>query len=184
MYYILESQPHVMIGMISYQNVGWGLGFTRGDLLDSSFGEGGICVEFEENHAALPDYFELDATPIVSERFVQQLKSLPIDNYQLFPVEVRFPGRQITGHYILNVVGLISCVDEAASECNMYKSSIMRIKHLVLKADLAKDLDLFRVEEYPLAMAISERIKQGLESGSLTGMLIMPADGWSDKHRF
>lgn len=184
MYYILESQEHVLVGMISYQNAGWGLGFTRGDVFDSNFGEEGLCVLFEKNHAALPDYFELDATPIVSEKFVQLLKSLPVDNYQLFPVVVKFPGRQITGHYILNIVGRISCIDVAASDCKMYKNSIMRIKRLVLKADLAKNLDLFRPEEFPLAIIISERIKQGLESGSLTGMLIKPADDWSDKHRF
>jgi len=184
MYYILESQQHVLVGMISYQNAGWGMHFTRGNMLDTGFTEGPIYVELESNHDVLPDYFELTGTPIVSEKFVQQLKTLPLDNYQLFPVIVKMPDQQIMGHYIFNVVGRISCIDVDASDTKMFKTKIMRMNKLVLKDDFTKDLALFRAHEYPLAIFISEKVKQGLEAGALTGMLINPADGWSDKHRF
>ncbi len=184
MYYILESELHTMVGMITYPNPGWGLHFTKGVSLDSDFGEGQIFVEFEKDHDALPDYFELSKTPIVSEKFVQQLKTLPLDNYQLFPVVVKMPAGQVMGYYILNVVGRVSAVDKAASDCKMYEDDIMRLNKLVLREDLNQDLDMFRADEFPLAVFISERVKEALEAGSLSGMLIKPADGWNDKHRF
>jgi hypothetical protein len=98
----------------------------------------------------LPDYFELDETPIVSERFVTAWKLLPIDNYQLFPVTVKFPNSQLQGYYILNIVGRVSCVDLDASDLNMFKNVIVRIKNLVLNPDM-QVVDLFRAQEFPLA---------------------------------
>jgi hypothetical protein len=184
MYYILESQQHALVGMITYPNPGWGLHFTKGNLLDADFGEGQIFVEFEADHDELPDYFELSATPIVSEKFVQQLKTLPFDNYQLFPVIVKMPGGQSAGHYILNVVGRVACVDVDASDTKKYKTKIMRMNKMVLAEDLDADLNMFRANEYPLAIFISEPVRKGLEAGGLTGLLINPADGWSDSHRF
>jgi hypothetical protein len=184
MYHILESQQHVLVGMISYPNPGWGLHFTKGNFLEPDFGEGQIYVEFESSHDTLPDYFELSATPVVSEKLVTQLKMIAVDNYQLFPVIIKMPDSQLTGYYILNVVGKISCVDEDSSDTKKYKNRIMRMNRMILKADMEKDLRLFRCREYPFAIFISQQIKDVLEKGGLTGMLINPADGWSDKHRF
>lgn len=184
MYYILESREHALVGMISYPNSGWGMHFTKGSLLDPSFGEGQIYVEFESNHDIIPDYFELSATPVVSERFVQQLKTIPLDNYQLFPVTIKMPEGQVTGHYIFNVVGRVSCIDVVASDTKKFKNKIMRMNKMVLKEDFTEELQLFRSDEYPLPIFISEKTKEGLEASSLSGMLINPAVGWSDKHRF
>lgn len=184
MYYIIESQQHVLVGMISYQNSGWGMHFTKGNLLETGFSDGPIYVELESNHDSLPDYFELTGTPIVSEKFVQQLKTLPFDTYQLFPVIVKMPDSQVMGHYILNVVGRISCVDEDASDTKNYKNKIMRMNKMVLKKDLDQNLNMFRANEYPLAILISDNVKKVLETHSLSGILINPAENWSDKHRF
>ncbi len=183
-YYILESREHTLVGMISYRNSGWGTHFTRGELLEENFGEGEILVEFEKNHDQLPDYFELSAVPVVSENFVRHLEALAPENFQLFPVTVKMPGRELSGYSIINVVGRVPAVDGDASDCKMYDGDIMRLNKLVLKKDLDRGLDLFRAEEYPLAIFISGAVKDALEAGSLTGMRITPADGWSDKHRF
>lgn len=88
------------------------------------------------------------------------------------------------GYYILNVVGRVSCIDKDASDCKMYEDDIMRLNNLVLAKGMDQNLNLFRADEYPLAIFISEKVKERLESTSLTGVLIKPADGWNDKHRF
>jgi len=183
MFHILESQQHELVGMISYPDSGWGLTFTKGSHLDPNFGGGDIVVRFDSNHDILPDYFELDGTPIVSEKFLNVWKTLQVDNYQVFPITVKFPNEELAGHYILNIVGLVACIDRDASELQMYKSRIMRILDLVLDTTQVS-LDLFRVHGYPLAIMISERMKQALEDAKLSGLLIKPTDGWNDKHRF
>lgn len=183
MFYIIESQDHEWVGRISYPDSGWGLDFNEGQSIDPHFGDGNIIVEFEADHDSLPDYFEIDGTPIVSEKFVRAWKDLPLDNYQLFPVKVKFPKSQRVGYSILNVVGLVSCMDLAASDCQMYENSVMRILNLVLDLKVT-DIELFRSQEYPLAIFISESIHQKLEKANLSGMLIKPADGWNDLHRF
>ena len=184
MFYILESQHHKLAGMISYPDSGWGLDFTKGKLLDPRFGEGGgISVLFESNHDVLPDYFELSATPIVSARFLDIWKSLPFDNYQVFPVNVQFPNSQLDGYYILNIVGLVSCIDREKSELQMYKHLIMRVHNLVLNQPEIC-LELFRIQEFSLAIMISERIKERLVQADLSGLLVKSAEGWNDKHRF
>lgn len=184
MFYILDSQHHKLVGMISYPNSGWGLTFTKGELLNPNFGDGNISVKLESNLEYLPDYFELDGTPIVSEKLLNIWKSLPIDNYQEFPITVELPSRQIQGHYILNIAGLISCIDKEASDLQMYEDIvIMRVLNLVL--DMTQvSADIFRIHDYPLAIMISERIKQTLDEANLSGILMKPADGWNDKHRF
>jgi hypothetical protein len=183
MFYIIESQHHKLVGMLSYPGSGWGLEFTKGKRLDPNFGQGSIRVLFESDHEHLPDYFELDETPIVSARFLDIWKSLPIDNYQVFPVTVQFPSSHLDGYYILNIVGLVSCIDREKSELNMYKHLIMRVRKLVLdKSDIC--LELFRIQEFSLAIMISERIKESLVQADLSGLLIKPAEGWNDEHRF
>lgn len=184
MYYIMDSQHHNLVSMISYPDMGWGLHFTKGEYLPPNFGAGNILIEFESDHSALPDYFEIDGTPVVSEKFVQVWKTLPIDNYQLFPVTAKFPSFVLQGHHILNVVGREPCIDTEASDCNFYEGHIVRIQNLVLRSDINKALDLFRAEKHPLTIVISGRIKDLLQSSGLSGLLVMPADGWSDKHRF
>jgi len=184
MFNILETQEHQLVGMIS--NVGSIRvpPFTKGKLITDSFNEGQLKVEFESNHESLPDYFELDAIPIVSNKFVEVWQGLPIDNYQLFPVMIRFPDDELAGYSILNIVGRISCVDVAKSDCKMYEHRIMRLNNLVLNYDSIKENKLFRAHEYPLAIFISNLISEQLSQSGLSGMLIEPAENWNDKHRF
>ena len=65
----------------------------------------------------------------------------------------------------------------------MFKNVIVRIKKLVLNADIQL-VELFRANEFPLAIFISETIQQQLSLAKLSGLLMKPADGWNDKHRF
>lgn len=182
MLYILECQHHKLVGKIAFKSASWGMDFTEGKLLEPDFG-GDITVEFEDKHDSLPDYFELDETPIVSENFINTWKSLPIDNYQLFPVTIKFPNGQQQGYYILNVVGRVSCIDLDKSDLKKFKNVIVRIKALILKPDI-QEMDVFRAHEFPLAIVISETIQKALNQANLLGVLMKPADHWNDKHRF
>ena len=172
------------VGSISYQNSGWGLHFTQGKRLDSGLGDNPIVVSLESNHDTIPDYFEISAVPIVSENFVLALKTLPDDRYQLFPATIKMPSREIGGYHILNIVGRLDCIDIDASDTKMYDGSIMRLMKLVMRKDLSPSMSLFRANEYPLAIFISDKVAAALRDAGLSGMKIDPAPGWGDDHRF
>ncbi|WP_444996732.1 hypothetical protein [Aliikangiella sp. IMCC44359] len=103
MFNILETQEHQLVGMISNKDSNQLPPFTKGRLINKNFYEGQLKVEFESSHGSLPDYFELDAIPIVSDKFVDFWQDLPIDNYQLFPAVIRFPDKEFAGYSILNI---------------------------------------------------------------------------------
>jgi len=52
MYSILESKKHVLVGMISYQNSGRGVHFTKGSLLDNNLVEGHNLDTINPNRAS------------------------------------------------------------------------------------------------------------------------------------
>jgi len=89
----------------------------------------------------------------------------------------------LQGYYILNVVGRVACIDLDASDLKKFKNVIVRIKKLVLDANI-QVVELFRANEFPLAILISETIQQQLNQAKLSGLLMKPADGWNDQHRF
>lgn len=183
MYYVMETQHHELVSMISYPGIGWGLAFTEGKYLEPNFGNGEILIEFESDHASLPDYFEVDGTPIVSEKFAQVWQSLTIANCQFFPITAKFPSRLLQGHQVLNIIGRVACIHDA-SECNRYEGRIVRIKKLVLRDNLDPAVEVFRAQEHQLTILISNRIKDALQSSLLSGIRITPAANWNDGHRF
>lgn len=181
-HHIIDSKHHELVGMISYNGSGWGGDFTKGNIISLEQDE--IVVELEEDPDTIPDYFELSATPIVSSKFLELLKILPVDNYQVISVIIKINEVEKSGYYILNIIGKISCVDMEASKLKMYKSRIMRIVNLVPVFNNITEKDLFRIQEYPLAIVISNNIAKQIISANLTGINILPLEGWNDKHRF
>lgn len=184
MYYILKTEHHELAGMIDYSGDNWGQDFNQGVPLDESFDDLKITVKLERDPDQLPDYFELDATPIISDKFVQELKHLPMNTYQLYPILIESPQGSRAGYSLLNVVGRIPCVDKRASDYTLYDGEIVRMKKMALVDNIKEERDIFRAEEYPLVIFLSERIAKALASSGLTGMQINPAEGWSDRHRF
>ena len=52
-----------------------------------------------------PDYFDVQGVPVVSKKFIETLERASIDNFQAFPVEIRFEDDLMSGRFILNVIG-------------------------------------------------------------------------------
>lgn len=186
MLYILESAHHELVSMISYPNSesGWGLDFTKGHRLSDNFGGGQIFIDFESDHELLPDYFEVDGIPIVSENFLNVWRATPADNYQVFPIFARFPNRVGQQCYIINVIGRVACFDFERGEYKMYEGMVSRIKKLIIREDVGPFPDIFRANEYPLAIFISERVKNIIDTSDFSGLIISEALNWNDSYRF
>lgn len=186
MLYLLESAHHELVSMISYPNSGsnFGLDFTKGLRLSDDLANGQLFIEFESDHESLPDYFEVDGIPIVSESFLSGWRTIPAANYQIFPISTRFPKGLGQPRYLINITGRFACFDLERGEYKLYEGMVSRVKKLVLREDVGPLPDVFRADEYPLAIFISERVKNILGTSDLSGLVISESLNWNDSYRF
>lgn len=185
MIYILESKLHSLISYISYsEDGGWGLDFFKGLILDVPKNNNALYVEAESQKTPLPDYFEVQGVPVVSKKFIVALENVSVDNFQAFPVEIRFEDGIVSGHFILNVIGRSKCFDESQSKLSKFGPSIARIFSLKLVDNAAFGSYIFRAHEYQEVIFIQEKVKKAIEEANISGCEIRKADGWSDEHRF
>lgn len=185
MIYVLESKLHSLISYISYAaDGGWGLDFFKGVMLDVPRNSNDLYIEAEGLKTTLPDYFEVQGVPVVSKKFIAVLEGASIDNFQAFPVDVRFENGTMSGHFILNVIGRLKCFDQPQSKLSKFGPSIARIFSLKLLKDAVFDSCIFRAREYQEVIFIQENVKTAIEKANISGCEIRIADGWSDAHRF
>jgi uncharacterized protein DUF1629 len=129
-----------------------------------------------------PDGVELDfswaafSIPVVNSRFVQLCERLGIQEVQFLPV-------QVEGHagpyFILNTLRILRCIDEARSEeVRHWKPEDGQPEKVGEYRDIAgvridptkvEGARIFRPWGWPLALIISEDIKEALEREGLTG---------------
>jgi hypothetical protein len=122
--------------------------------------------------------FTLDAflTPVVHGRVVQIFERLGIQEVQFLPV-------QVEGHagpyFILNTLRVIRCIDdERCEEVQYWKpedgepekvGEYRFVAGLRIEPARVGDACIFRPWGWPLALLISEELKQALEAERITG---------------
>ena len=184
MYYVLESELLELVTHLVYQkDDGFGLSFLKGGILPQNITSGDLYVEVESNAVDLPDYLEVDSVPLVNQKFLNVLIDSGVNNYQSFPVEVRFEDSVVKDRFIINVVGRIQCVDMDNTDFSKFGPVIARI--FSLKLNLPDGVpDIFRADEYQDIIFISEKLKDKIMENMITGCELRQADGWNDAHRF
>ncbi|MCY1073506.1 imm11 family protein [Archangium lansingense] len=147
--------------------------FTKGQWLEP---QGTIRFPVKPDGVALD--FTLDAflTPVVHGRVVQLFERLGIQDVQFLP-------SQIEGHsgpyFILNTLRVIRCIDDTRCEEVQYwkpedgepeKVGEYRfVAGLRIDPTKAEGARIFRPWGWPLALIISEGLKQALEAEHITG---------------
>lgn len=139
-------------------------------------------VEIEHGPDAYPDYFELQGVPIVSERFVRVLRGAGVTNFDAYPAPLIEEGQTIQGHHLLNVIGRVSCLDAAGTIGTRYAGRLVRVTSLAVDEARAHGVDLFRLHEKQTLVLLSEHARRALDG--LSGAILKPAQGWSDRDRF
>ena len=184
MYYVLESKNIQLVAHLIYRaDDGWGLSFQKGGEIPPLSKNSDLFVEVESRVIDIPDYTEVDGVPLVSAKFLEVLEKVGVKNYQSFPAEVRFKKTFIKDRFIINVVDMLECFDMEKSEYSTFGPCIVRMHSLQLK--LKNDTpSMFRAEEYPCVIFISEKLKTEIERFQIEGCELRPADGWGDGHRF
>jgi hypothetical protein len=184
MYHVLEGEIGIhMIGSVVERDIPLRVKYASGEPIPAEERPIGARVVLEEGPETLPDLFVLGGNPIVSARFVSALEQADVDNIEFYPTPIeRKDGVVSVGYGVLNIVGLVDCIDRQRSLYTTYAGSIFRLKHLELDETLIPDLLLFRPIDYELLMLVHERLAAALTG--FTGVVLSPASGWNDNHIF
>lgn len=183
MYYVLEDTGEVIIvGGVEYKNSPLANRFARGLKFEENEQPKSLRVVVENTPESYPDYFELQATPIVSERFIKALNNAGVSNFDAYPLNIHEKEKVIQGRFAVNFLGRLQCLNVNNTVCTRHRSQIVRVRKLAIDEQKARGLDLFRLAEKELIILVSEQVKTALVG--LSGLRISPAQGWSDSHRY
>jgi hypothetical protein len=108
--------------------------------------------------------------PVVSEAAANVVRRIGrAEDFELFPVKIRGAHGQ---HYILNVICRLECLDEARSEFTMWSQqdndpqmmgNYKMISTIRIDPARAAGHHIFRIARWPLALLVSETLKEALE---------------------
>jgi hypothetical protein len=120
---------------------------------------------------------------IISSRFVEAIRSCTHEGEIQF---LEFPLQKLVqtkhSYYLLNPLKLIECIDfkrsdAAWSENDMGEKYLSHFYHLVVKGkSIPKGLNLFRIEEYPEIIAVTEELQQTLVKHKIKGYVLNPIE--------
>lgn len=179
-YFVLDADQSVpIVGHISDGNeLALANKFTRGHSLGPDEVPRDLSVRVELGPESYPDLFVLQRTPIASRMFVDRLRAAGIDNVEAYPAPILEAERRLDGYFVLNVVGRLSCLDTSASEFTLFRSKVFRVRRLAVDDTRTRGAHLFRPHEFELLLLASAHCVQAVQG--LSGILVSPADGWSD----
>ena len=184
MYQVVEGDAGIhMIGSVVEEDIPLRVKYASGLPIPEDEQPIGLRVVLEEGPDVLPELFVLGGNPLVSARFVHALEQAGAHNIEFYPALIeRQDATVIDGYGVLNIVGLIDCIDRQRSRYTMFAGRIFRLQHLELDESLIHDQLIFRPAGYELLMLAHEKIAATLTG--FTGVSLPPASGWSDSHIF
>jgi uncharacterized protein DUF1629 len=184
MYYVLDADRELAVqASFEEANPGPGLKWFMGRAMDADERPVDLKLVPTEPPEQYPDYFELRRVAIVSQKFKEALASVGVDNVEFFPVSIGSPAKKAIGaHYAMNIVGRIACMDKTRSKFTTWEGQVARIRSLALDEIAIKGCKIFRLHENQTIPLLHEDVANAIRA--LQGVLLKPAEGWSDKHRF
>lgn len=149
--------------------------FSRGEFFPDKMGT--PRFKFDAPSHALITYDILPNStmiPLVSPTVANWLEENCTKDVQMIPTEVSTADRALLNYKLVNVLHLVSGVDESQSKCVYFPGTknIMKFNRLRLKEDCFKNHHLARLAEYPSFILVTAFVKHKFESS-----------GWKD-HRF
>lgn len=182
MYQVIEGDTGIrMIGSVVEENIPLRVKYASGEPIPADEQPLGLRVVLEEGPDVLPELFVLGGNPIASTRLVHALEQAGVDNIEFYPAPIELRDETvIDGYGVLNVVGMVDCIDRQRSRYTTFAGRIFRLQQLQLKESATAELLLFRPVGYELLMLADEKVAAAL--AGFSGVLVSPASGWSDNH--
>lgn len=185
MYFVLEEdREYAFMAAFEDANPGHDLKWMMGQPIGVDEKPSKLKLTIEEPLDQYPDFFTETPVTFCSKRLQDRLKAAGVDNIEYYPVDMvdKSGKRQIDGYFAMNVIGRIKCMDRQRSKFTEWDERVARIHSLSLKKSAMKGLKVFRPDEYQEIILVSADVGEALRG--LPGVLLMPAEGWSDTHRF
>ncbi len=117
-------------------------------------------------------------------RLCTALTEFGIDNIQYFPVVLRDQenGKTENDYFLVNVIGLLDCVDMNKSKVNWWPSGMgFDFVSIVIDENKTQGLSIFRLKDDPTKVLIDEKLKRHLhENKVLVGTKLIKPEDYSD----
>jgi hypothetical protein len=117
------------------------------------------------------------AVPVVTEKVATLLAEMAPQDVQLFPVDV---DTQSGPYFLVNVVRLVKCIDNQASDEVQYwrpedgrpdkVGTYSSVSGMRIAPNKVGDAKVFRTWGWNIALIVSEEIKKALERAGATGL--------------
>lgn len=184
MYFVLEEdRAYAFMAVFEDANPGHDAKWMMGRLMEPDDKPSQLKLTIEEAPERYPDFFTEVPAFFCSQRLRDRLKAAGVDNVEFYPVDMaEQSGRRVEGYFAMNIIGRIACMERERSKFTEWRKRVTRIQSLALDESAIKGLKIFRPHEYPEAIIVSKDVAEALRD--LPGVLLQPAEGWSDAHRF
>tara|TARA_B100001939_G_scaffold286204_3_gene256317 strand:+ start:40192 stop:40755 length:564 start_codon:yes stop_codon:yes gene_type:complete len=183
--FVLESDQSVrkIRHLTQPSGMKWGNEFLKAEsTMDREPGQ--LYVSFESDQIDLPDFFEVNGTPVVKEKMLQKLLSLASSDVEPIATQIRFRNGELSGYWLINVSSQCNAIDRETSEFSKFGPVIARIFDLHLIRNAGVFPHLFRDPAYLDILFASGEMVAKLNAGRFSGLEIRKAQGWNDGHRF
>lgn len=120
---------------------------------------------------------------LFSDELKNALNHYGVNNVDYFPVELldQNSGEKEAGYWLANVIGRVACVDVAKSTMVPMPSGGRNLKSFYINAAATRGLPIFRLNENPVLLIISEALRNHLKGVGLAGVRMRRTqdyDGW------
>lgn len=125
--------------------------------------------------------------PIFSSRLQQQASKLGINNIQYLPINVyRSSGACLSGYAVANILTAVGALDFEHSRISRFPAGwvdpsqvgqVSGIRKAVLRGlvlQVLNDVDIFRLEEFPLQIYVSDRFRSMCVDHAISGIDFRP----------
>ena len=129
--------------------------------------------------------------PVLSKRTRRALMKGRIAGIQYLPVRVVRPsGEEIAGYSAANVLNIVPALDVGRSTLTRFgadyflperRGQVQSIEHAVLLANSVAPYDIVRLQEYPVAMYVSDHFRRIFVAEGLTGYGFQEVDVSNDR---
>lgn len=114
---------------------------------------------------------------LMQQKLIDLLKSLGIDNLQIFPAEIKHEDtdESVPGYAVVNIVGAVACADMSKSDASPLATAHYFNK-LVIDPVATGGLLMFRVEESPMRVLVHEKVAKAVQASGFVGLTFEAID--------
>ncbi len=133
----------------------------------------------------MTDHISITGFPgeIFSTKAFELLKAMSIENIEPLDFEIYDPEQDETydNYKVVNIVGLVDCVDLDSSDLMLYADGDIRIiEKLVLdESKIPEEMKIFRLEKFKLLIVVHDDIKKAFEAAGITGCVFYRPEDYS-----